>query len=136
MKKIIECKISLMEKDQNFSIDEKGKGNYIVRATGTFKPEEYLQQWSNGEELKEDEYRSFIENALMMIYDNMLERASEDKLDTVGLWITFDDEKTIDNAIDLSVMETMEQYGEEGVIPILEFAKMTLDPYYESSVSE
>jgi hypothetical protein len=136
MKKILECKISLMEKDQNFSIDEKGKGNYIVRATGKFKPEEYIQQWSNGEELKPEEYKSFVENALMMIYDNMLERAGEDKLDTVGIWITFDDENIIDNAIDLSVLETMGEYGEDGLIPILEFAKMTLDPYYESSISE
>lgn len=135
MKKILEFKVSLMEKDKDFSINENGKGNYIIRATGTFKPEEYLEKWSN-EEIEENEYRSFVESAIMMIYDNMLVQAGEEKFDTVGLWITFNDETKVENAMDLDVLKALESYGPEDVIPVLEFAKMTLDPYYESSVSE
>ena len=44
MKKVLECKISLMEKEKDFSVDDKGKGNYIIRTSGTFLPEEYLEQ--------------------------------------------------------------------------------------------
>ena len=124
-----------MEKEKEFSIDEESKGNYIIRTTGTFEPETYLKEMSNGEEIPVDEYKGFIESSIMMIYDSMLARAGEDKFDTVGLWITFDDGNTIDNAMDLDVLKTLEEYGEGEVIPVLEFAKMTLDPYYESSVS-
>ena len=128
-----------MEKDQNFSISDKGKGNYIIRTTGTFEPEKYLKDFAfDGKAIEEDDYRYLVENAVMMIYDSMISRKdiSLGQMDTVGIWITFDDGLTIDNAMDISILKDMEEYGEEGVIPILEFAKMTLDPYYESSVSE
>ncbi len=35
MKKIDEFKVSLMEKDADFEIDDKGKGIYIIRTSGT-----------------------------------------------------------------------------------------------------
>jgi len=134
MKKILECKISLMEKDANFSIDKKSKGNYIVRTTGTFNPEKYIVEWGFSQEMKQKEYLDFVANALLMIYDNLVEN-TECKIDSVGLWITFDDGNTIDNAMDFEVMEAIENYGGPGVIPVLEFTKMTLAPYYESEVS-
>ena len=133
MKKILECKISLMEKDTNFSIDEKSKGNYIIRTTGTFEPEKYIMEWAFAQDMDQDQYLEFVNNAVLMIYDNLIEN-TKTSFDTVGLWITFDDGHTIDNAMDVDVMITMGEYGGEGVIPILEFAKMTLAPYYESEV--
>jgi len=134
MKKILECKVSLMEKDTNFSIDEKSKGNYIIRTTGKFEPEKYIMERAFVQGMLQDQYLEFMENAIQMIYDNLIENAKT-SFDTVGLWITFDDGNTIDNAMDIDVMITMGEYGGPGVIPILEFAKMTLGPYYESEVS-
>jgi hypothetical protein len=135
MKKILECKVSLMEKDINFSIDEESKGNYIIRTSGTFNPEKVLEDRTNKFIITEDEYKSFVETAIMTIYEDLLENSTDKKVDTVGIWITFEDGEKIDNAMDISLLEAIEDYGEEGVISILELAKMTLAPYYESEVS-
>ena len=124
-----------MEKDNNFSIDDKGKGNYIIRSSGTFEPEKYIMENVSFQDFDQDEYLSFVENAISMIYDSLLNENKETVFHTVGLWITFEGEDPIENAIDVSVLESIAEFGEEGVIPILEFAKMTLDPYYESEVS-
>lgn len=136
MRKIKECRISLMEKGENFSIED-GKGNYILRTTGTFEPEKYLKDFAfEGKHLKEKEYKDFVANAIMMIYDSIIDSGDhKGALDTVGLWVVFEDDETIDNAMDISLLESMEKYGEDGTIPILEFAKMTLQPYYEGETS-
>ena len=54
-----------MEKDKSFSVNEKGKGNYIVRSTGKFLPNEYFKKWGVDikENFDEDEYNFFIGNA-------------------------------------------------------------------------
>ena len=135
MKRIVECKISLMEKEKDFSIDDKGKGNYIIRSSGIFNPENYLKGEDFEEIIEPDEYMGFIENAISLVYDNLIIESKDQVKDAVGLWITFDDGEKIDNAMDISVLEAIENYGEEGVNSILEFAKMTLQPYYESEVS-
>ncbi len=122
-----------MERDKDFSIDEQNKGNYIIRTSGTFEPEKYIMENAFAQGMEQEEYLAFVENAVMMIYDSMIGSAGS-KFDTVGLWITFEDGKTIDNSMDIDILKSMEEYGEEGVIPILEFAKMTLAPYYESSI--
>ena len=134
MRKITQCKISLMEKDTNFSIDDKGKGNYIIRSTGSFNPEEYIKTHLD-EELNEEEYKFLVENAITVIYDNLMEKQEGRVLDTVGVWLTFDDGEIIENAIDIPILDSMAEFGEADVIPILEFAKMTVDPFYESETS-
>jgi len=39
---INEIKISLMEKEKDFNINENGKGNYIIKSSATFLPDKYL----------------------------------------------------------------------------------------------
>lgn len=124
-----------MEKDSNFSIDDKGKGNYVIRSSGTFEPEKYIMENAHSQDFTKEEYKGFVQNAITVIYDSLLNENKEKVFHTVGIWITFDGEETIENAIDIAVLESMAEFGGEGVIPILEFAKMTLDPYYESEVS-
>ena len=124
-----------MEKEKNFSIDNKSKGNYIIRSSGTFEPEKYIIEYASSQNFTQEEYKAFVENAISIIYNNLLNENKEKVFDTVGIWITFDGEETIENAIDIQVLESMAEYGEEGVIPILEFAKMTLDSYYESQIN-
>jgi len=127
MKKVIECKVSLMEKDKDFSVNKEGKGNYIVRSSGRFLPNEYFKKW--GVNIKEDfdqeEYNFFIGNAITTIYGDLIAE-SKNKLDSVGIWITFDDESVVENSMDISILDSIREYGQEGIIPILEFVKMTL----------
>jgi hypothetical protein len=136
MKKIKEFRISLMEKDSDFSLNEENKGNYIIRTTGKFLPEEYIQKLGveTEEEFKETDYLEFIGNAMLVIYDNLMEESKDKKVDTVGVWVTFDDDKTIDSAMDISVIKALEEYHTD-IIPAMEFFKMTLQPYYESELS-
>ena len=70
---------------------------------------------------------------LTTIYGDLISE-SKDKLDTVGIWITFDDDSVIENSMDISILDSIGEYGENGIIPILEFVKMTLQPD-ESEVS-
>jgi hypothetical protein len=124
-----------MEKDTNFSIDDKGKGNYIIRSTGSFNPEDYIKTHLSGKELDKEEYKFLVENAIVVIYDNLIEKQEGKSLDTVGIWLTFDNGEVIENALDIPVLESMAEFGEKDIIPILEFAKMTVEPFYESEVS-
>ena len=135
MKRITECKVSLLEKPGDFAIDTEGQGNYIMKTTGTFYPEKYLEQWAKGEDPSEKDYEDFIHSVFLGIYENLLEQKKDEGFDSVGIWITFEDGEKIDNAMDLSVLESFEQFGEEGVIPFLEFVKMTLQPN-ESEISQ
>lgn len=120
MKKVKEFRVSLMEKDENFSISEEGKGNYIIRASGTFNTEEFFK---DKEELSEEEYRNFMEGAIVAVYNQI---PKEILYETIGLWITYEDDQKIENAMDLSVLETMGEMG-DNIDPIIEFAKMTLN---------
>lgn len=130
MKKVKEFRVSLMEKEKDFSIDERGRGNYIIRASGTFNVQEYLK--SKGE-IDGEEERSFIESAIVAIYNQIPKKASHE---TLGLWVTYEDGKVIDNSMDISVLESMKELG-DNVDPVWEFAKMTLDAAeYESEVSK
>jgi len=134
MKKVNEFKISLMEKPKDFLVDEEGKGNYIIRSSGVFKVEEYLQNLDEDQQVSEDEYEKFLQGAMMAIYDNLLENNAEKSFDTVGLWITYKDGEILENAMDFSVLETFNEFGPDEVVPFLEFVKMTL-PVNESEVS-
>lgn len=124
MNKIVECKLSLLEKDKNFSVDKKGQGNYIIRATAIFHPEEYLNKVESY--LNEEEYEEFILTAFKEMYNSLRDECRDKVIDSVGLWIAYEDKTLIDNAMDLSVLEAMEQYGQENIIPIVELTKMTL----------
>lgn len=130
MKKVKEFRVSLMEKEKDFSIDEEGRGNYIIRASGTFNVQEYFRDKG---EIDSEEERSFIESAIVAIYNQLPKEAS---YETLGLWITYEDGKIIDNSMDISVLESMKELG-DNVDPVWEFAKMTLDAAeYESEVSK
>lgn len=126
MKKIDEFKVSLMEKDADFEIDDKGKGNYIIRTSGTFNAKEFF---SDKEEPDGGEYREFIEGAILAVYENL---PIDAEYDSIGIWITFSDGQKIDNSVDLATINSMEDFG---VIKsgMLEFIKMTLDAVNDES---
>jgi len=123
MKRIKEFKISLLKKDSDFGLNKEGKGNYIKKATGTFKPEEFFK--NEGIEVDEDQYHSYIYSIVKSVYDNVV-LESKMVCDAVGLWFTFDDGDVLENALDITVLAAFEEYG-DNVVPIIEFAKMTLE---------
>ena len=114
-----------MEKEKDFSVNDKAEGNYIVRASATFKPEEYLKEHYPDVIPSDEEYNLLIESSVHGMYDTLIEQ-SKQLYETLGLWITLEDGTVIDNAMDLSVLEAIGQYSDDGVIPVREFSKMTL----------
>ena len=135
MRKITKCKVALMEKDATVKVQEDSKEAFILRASGTFLPEEYLMQ--NGHEREADfsveEYKEFIQNSIAAIYDNLIQESSSIQRDSVGIWLTFDDEKNLETSMDIA---TLNLIGEgHGINPIIELAKMLLDTAYESPES-
>lgn len=137
MKKVIECKISLMEKEKDFSVDKDGRGNYIIRSSGTFLPEEYIEQNPSIKKAHDDEesYMDYISQAAGIIAENLQDENPDIVADSIGIWITFDDEKRVESSMDLSTLETIKEYH-KGLDPYFEFTKMTLQPFYESEISE
>ena len=135
MSKIKECKLALMEKDKDFVIGEQGEGNYIIRSSGSFEPEDYLKSILTGEfedyVPNDEEYNTLIETAVRTVYETLTEQ-SERMYDTLGIWFTFEDGTVLDNAMDLAVLETMEELGGDDIVPVIEFAKMTLQAIDES----
>ena len=115
-----------MEKDADFEIDDKGKGKYIIRTSGTFNVKEFF---SDKGEPGDEEYREFIEGAILAVYENL---PIDAEYDSVGIWITFSDGQKIDNSVDLATINSMEDFG---VIKsgMLEFVKMTLDAVNDES---
>lgn len=126
-----------MEKEKDFSVDEDGRGNYIIRASGTFLPEEYLElnPLVKSQIEGEESYIDYVSQAAMLIAEGLQEETKEIPIDSIGIWVTFDNERKIESSMDLSVMEMMKEHHED-LNPFFEFAKMTLQPFYESEVSE
>lgn len=124
-----------MEKDATVQVQEDSKEAFIIRASGTFLPEEYLSQ--NGQEREDDfsveEYKEFIQNAIEAIYDNLIQESKNSSANSVGIWLNFDDEKTLETSMDIATLDLIA--GSHNINPITELAKMLLDTAYESPES-
>jgi len=133
MRRIIKCRVALMEKDVTTKIENENKAAFIIRLSGTFLPEEYLSL--NGQDIDGefplDEYKEFIQNSVVAIYENLLSKSDDKPVDTVGLWFDFDDEKKLETSMDIA---TLNLIGEgQGLNPVSELTKMTLEVAYESA---
>lgn len=104
--------MSLMKKDSD--INENSKAEYIKTTTGKFViPEDFTKNEKGFELLTQDIYQSLKEKTVK-------------EVDSVGLWIEFDDSTIFENAISIQTLEDISNYSSESVIPIFEFFKMTL----------
>jgi len=121
MKKIKEFRLSLMEKEGTKS-EEEGKENYIVRSSASLELEKYLL-----ENKIEGSYSDFVLGSANMIFGELINRKEKEVVDTVGLWIVFEDDFQVDNAIDLETLDQIRAYGPDDVEPFQEFFKMTVD---------
>ncbi|NMC59227.1 MAG: hypothetical protein GYA51_07585 [Candidatus Methanofastidiosa archaeon] len=121
MKKIKELKMSLMKKEGD--TQEEGKSNFMVKCSATLDIEKYVAEHS----VTEEQYDDFILQSSSIIFDELLTKIDNCVIDSVGVWLTFEDGTKIDNSIELSVLKDIEKYGAEDVDPIKEFIKMTLE---------
>jgi len=130
MKKIKEFKMSLMQKDDiTQEKNEKiNKSRFIIKCTACLNILEFLQSNNKYKEYYENNYDDFIFESVSIVYDNLLiHKNKETKIDSIGLWITFEDGQIIDNSISILLLDDIKTYGDKDVIPIIEFFKMTVD---------
>ena len=130
MQPIIEIKVSLMEKEKEFILDNDSKGNYIIKSTGIIQTQKYLDD--NNIILDNNDYLEYIYDTVKLIYTNLIEKLNETVVDTVGMWITFDDKSQIENSMDISTLNAIGEYNTE-ITPIVEFTKMLLNINEETS---
>jgi len=126
MKKIKEFRMSLMEKDENFPTKEKGKLNFIIRSSAVLEVEKYMQ--TQDVIVEDDEYEDFVINSSQIIYDALMEK-NKKHVDSIGVWVQFEDGVEVDNSMDLSVLNDIKTYGGDDIQPIQEFFKMTVQEH-------
>jgi len=119
-----------MEKEKEFILDNDSKGNYIIKSTGIIQTQKYLDD--NNIILDNNDYLEYIYDTVKLIYTNLIEKLNETVVDTVGMWITFDDKSQIENSMDISTLNAIGEYNTE-ITPIVEFTKMLLNINEETS---
>lgn len=129
---IKEIKISLMESITPMAENEqKGQGEYVVRSSAKYNPTEYFED--NYRDISENEskndylFEKFISSSLDLIHQDLISQTKH-PIDSVGIWIRHDD-KIMENAIKIDILNDMKKYGEDDVVPIYEFYKMTISKY-------
>jgi len=101
-----------MKKDSDVNND--GKANYLKEITGTLVvPEDFP---------KNEEAFSQI---LTQIYESLLEE-NNNSVDSLGIWIEFEDSTILENAISLDTLNNIKEYSKEDMSPVFEFFKITL----------
>ena len=124
MKKIKEYRMSLMEKDFLKESKIKGKTNYIIRYSAFLEIDNYLKN----NNLTEKEREEFTIDSSKIIFEELIRTQNNGKynVDSVGLWVRYNDQTEIDNSIELSVLDEIKKYGDKDIDPIKEFFKMTI----------
>lgn len=106
LNRIKDIKLSLLKKYKEDEFDTITSGNFKM---------ENMQQ--------SEEFYAILINA---IYDN-LNKITQKQYDHVGLWITFNDDTIISNAITTSDLNAMEEYSHDEIDSMWEFFKMTIN---------
>ena len=118
-------KISLMEKQFTPEKDEKKNiGNFVIKCSATLNTEELLKDLIFK---TEENYLEQIHQLVSNVYDDLIKENKNNKIDTVGIWITNDKGLILDNSIRISVLDDIKNYGVKNINPIIEFFKMTYE---------
>ena len=118
-------KISLMEKQFTPEKDEKKNiGNFVIKCSATLNTEELLKYLIFK---TEENYLEQIHQLVSNVYDDLIKENKNNKIDTVGIWITNDKGLILDNSIRISVLDDIKNYGVKNINPIIEFFKMTYE---------
>jgi len=124
MKKIKEFRMSLMEKDEEFPTKEKGKLNFIIRSSAVLEVEKYMRL-QGVEDYEDAEYEEFVLKSSQILYEALMKKNNK-SVDSVGVWVKFEDGLEVDNSMDISVLNDIKTYGGGDVQPVQEFFKMTI----------
>jgi len=111
-----------MEKDEHLS-EEEGKVNYIIRNSAILEIGKLMKERNVD---TDEEYDEFVTGSSSLIFNELMDKKGEYNVDSIGLWVLFEDGIEIDNSIDLSVLEDIQKYGAEDVDAVAEFFKMTV----------
>lgn len=115
-------KMSLMESTND--INENNKGEYLIKGTSNFKiPSDFYKEI----EISEEELTSSL---LESIYEELINNINNVDIvvdvDTVGIWIEYDGE-ILENAMKISTLEDIKEFGSDEIVPIYELFKLTID---------
>jgi len=136
MNKEIEIKISLMESIKVPDLEKGGKGEYIVRSSAKYNPQEYFKNnyrdLTSDEDLNGELFEKFLASSMDLVFQELKDKTKQ-QVDSVGIWIQKGPE-ILENSMNLEFLEAMNQYGNDDIIPIYEFYKMTLQKYDASLV--
>lgn len=111
--KIKEYRLSLMEKLST----EENQSQCIIKCSATLKANEL--------NINEEDLNETLAESVSYIYDDLISQ-NKAKIDTIGLWILYDNDQEINNSIDIVVLEDIKKYGTDDVDPFKEFFKMTM----------
>lgn len=124
MTSIDQLRISLMEKDGEFKTEEgELKSSCIVKSTAVFRFNEYVSSTFPG--ASEEEVELILSGVSDKILHDLLEKSEHLEFNQVGIWLTINGE-VLENSIDLSALNSIEEYGVEDTVAIYELIKMTL----------
>jgi hypothetical protein len=116
--------IALLEKAGEL---DKGKTEYIQKISGSFNFRKYLKEYLKDENIDKKSQEKILSEISQQIFNDLCNRVGETNFyDAVGIWITIGD-KVLENSLDLSVLENIQQFGEPGIVPIFEFIKLTIN---------
>ncbi|HRT03268.1 MAG TPA: hypothetical protein P5513_04960 [Candidatus Diapherotrites archaeon] len=121
-----------MEKDKENKVLEENKESFIIKMSGTFFPEKYLEEnlGMDKSDLSLEEYKEFVVDSISKIYNNLLLKIGDNKVDSIGIWIDFNNGKKIETSFDIETINSIKGYQPD-IDPISEFSKMILDEAYK-----
>ena len=117
-------RISLLDKEGEFKTEEgELKSSCTVKSTAVFRFNEYVSSTFPG--ATEEERETILSGVSDKILHDLIEKSEHLEYNHIGIWLTVNEE-VIENSMDLSALQAIEEYGVEGTVGIYEFIKMTL----------
>jgi hypothetical protein len=111
--KIKSIQFSLMKRETDI---KEGKAEYTKKVSAKIKiPDNFFEP---GYE------ESMLEQLISRMYSDLMTKAPDDA-DSLGLWIEYDT-ITIDNAMSLRALDSIQEHSKQNINSIVEFFKMTL----------
>jgi len=68
----------------------------------------------------------FVFKSSKLLFEELLNhkrKTNINNVDSIGVWVSFEDGMEVDNSIDLSVLNDIKNYGSKDIEPIKEFLK-------------
>jgi len=128
MRKIKEFKISLMQKDDKKELTLNNKAKFIIKHSATLNIKNLIEINKEYKNYYDNDYSEFISESASLIYNDLNNVNKKHKIDSIGIWIIFENGEFIDNSIPTSVLDDIKKYSmDDSINPIKEFIKMTLN---------